>query len=59
MQTMNQSLATLTLTREITLETAMAASSMKEELEQMINRGTGVVPGAGMGRVPAAMPSRR
>ena len=59
MQTMNQSLATLTLTREITLETAIAASSMKEELEQMINRGTGVVPGAGMGRVPAAMPSRR
>jgi twitching motility protein PilT len=59
MQTMNQSLATLTLTREITFETAMSASSMKEELEQMINRGTGVVPGAGMGRVPAAMPSRR
>ena len=37
----------------------MAASSMKDELEQMINRGTGVVPGAGMGRVPAAMPARR
>jgi hypothetical protein len=37
----------------------MSASSMKDELEQMINRGTGVVPGAGMGRVPAVVPSRR
>ena len=49
MQTMNQSLATLVLTREITLETAMSAtSSLKDELEQMISRGAGVVPGAGM-----------
>jgi twitching motility protein PilT len=59
MQTMNQSLATLTLTHQITFETAMSASSMKDELEQMINRGTGVVPGAGMGRAPVPVPSRR
>jgi twitching motility protein PilT len=59
MQTMNQSLATLALNREITVEAALNVSSLKDELEKMINRGTGVVPGAGMARAPAAMPSRR
>jgi twitching motility protein PilT len=55
MQTMNQSLATLYLSGQITLETALAASSLKDELMEMINRGTGVVPGAGLGRAaPAA-----
>ncbi len=54
MQTMNQSLASLYLSRQITLETAMSASSLKEELQEMIQRGTGVVPGAGMNR--PAMP---
>jgi twitching motility protein PilT len=48
MQTMNQALATLYQRRFITLDTAMSASSMKDELEQMISRGAGVVPGAGM-----------
>jgi twitching motility protein PilT len=50
MQTANQSLATLYLKRLITLETAMNASSMKDELQDMINRGVGIVPGAGLGR---------
>ena len=50
MQTMNQSLATLHFRRLITLETAMQASSNREELQEMINRGAGVVAGAGMGR---------
>jgi twitching motility protein PilT len=50
MQTMNQALATLYHRRSITLDTALAASSLKDELEQMISRGTGVVPGAGMPR---------
>ena len=50
MQTMNQSLATLHFRRMITLETAMQASSNREELHEMINRGAGVVAGAGMGR---------
>src|SRR6187401_2312487 len=59
MQTMNQALATLALRREITVETALGASSLKDELEQMISRGTGVVPGAGMSRGPAVMPVRR
>ena len=47
MQTMNQSLATLCLTRQITASTAaMGATSMRDELEQMLSRGTGVVAGA-------------
>ncbi len=52
MQTANQSLATLYMKRLITLETALAASSLKDELQDMINRGAGVVPGAGMGPRP-------
>ena len=50
MQTMNQSLATLYFRRLITIDTAMQASSNREELQEMINRGAGVVAGAGMGR---------
>ena len=59
MQTMNQALATLALRREITMETALGASSLKDELEQMISRGTGVVAGAGMSRGAAVLPVRR
>jgi hypothetical protein len=43
------------LRRAITLETAMGASSNRDELQDMINRGVGVVAGAGMGR-PGSMP---
>jgi twitching motility protein PilT len=50
MQTMNQSLATLVQKRQITNETAVSASSLRDELEQMIARGAGVVAGAGMAR---------
>ena len=46
MQTMNQNLVTLYQKRLITLETAMSASSQKDELEQMMARGAGVVAGA-------------
>jgi twitching motility protein PilT len=49
MQTANQSLATLYLNKHITLETALAASSNRDELQEMISRGVGVVAGAGMG----------
>jgi twitching motility protein PilT len=57
MQTMNQSLATLYQKKMISLEAAMTASSLKDELEQMISRGTGVVAGAGLSR-PAGVPAR-
>jgi twitching motility protein PilT len=50
MQTANQSLATLYLRKQITLESALEKSSNKEELQEMINRGVGVVAGAGLGR---------
>ena len=50
MQTANQSLATLYQKKLVTLESALAASSHREELQDMINRGVGVVAGAGLGR---------
>lgn len=53
MQTMNQSLATLYQKKLITLETALNTSSNKDELQEMINRGVGVVAGAGLGRAGA------
>jgi twitching motility protein PilT len=54
MQTMNQCLATLYQRRLITLEAAMEKSSLKDELEQIIARGAGVVPGAGLKDRPGA-----
>jgi twitching motility protein PilT len=62
MQTANQSLASLHLSGKITLDTALLASSNREELQEMINRGVGVVAGAGLsGRPlrPAAVPPIR
>src|SRR4051812_49056277 len=50
MQTANQSLASLHMKKLITIETALGSSSNKEELQEMINRGVGVVAGAGLGR---------
>jgi twitching motility protein PilT len=52
MQTANQSLASLYMRRLITLDTAMGSSSNRDELQEMINRGVGVVAGAGMGGRP-------
>jgi twitching motility protein PilT len=52
MQTANQSLASLYMKRLITLDTALGASSNKDELQEMISRGVGVVAGAGLGRAP-------
>ena len=56
MQTMNQCLATLYQQKHISMETALNASSSKEELQERINRGVGVGVGAGRGR--AGMPPR-
>jgi twitching motility protein PilT len=58
MQTFNQSLATLYLQRQISMATALGASSMKDELTEMINRGAGVVAGAGLRR-PGVPPAGR
>jgi twitching motility protein PilT len=43
MQTFNQALATLYQRRLITLDIALSYSSNQEELQDMINRGTGIV----------------
>ncbi len=56
MQTMNQSLATLVQRRQITMEEALSASSLKDELTEMISRGVGVVAGAGLNRPGASGP---
>jgi len=61
-QTLNQSLASLVYANAITMETARTASSLRDELEDMIKRGVGVVAGAGMHRPPrgpAGPPARR
>jgi twitching motility protein PilT len=60
MQTANQSLASLYMKRLISLETAMTASSNKDELQDMINRGVGIVAGAGLTRTAGtvARPAR-
>jgi twitching motility protein PilT len=50
MQTMNQSLATLVQRRLITRDEALNASSLRDELTEMMARGAGVVPGAGLNR---------
>jgi twitching motility protein PilT len=50
MQTQNQSLASLHMRRLISLDVAMGASSNRDELQDMINRGVGVVAGAGLGQ---------
>src|SRR5215468_1045312 len=59
MQTANQSLASLFMRRQITLDTAMGSSSNRDELQEMINRGVGVVAGAGMGSRPGTTPPAR
>src|SRR5216683_427921 len=59
MQTANQSIASLYQKRLITLDTAMSASSNKDELQDMITRGVGVVAGAGMGRTLGTVTAAR
>jgi twitching motility protein PilT len=58
MQTANQSLASLYQRRLVTLDAAMNSSSNKDELQEMINRGVGVVAGAGMGGRPGGPVAR-
>ena len=58
MQTANQSLASLHMKKLITLEMAMNASSNRDELQDMINRGVGIVAGAGLGRTAGITSTR-
>src|SRR5712691_1758554 len=58
MQTANQSLASLYQRRLVTLDAALNSSSNKDELQEMINRGVGVVAGAGMGGRPGGPVAR-
>lgn len=45
MQTFNQSLATLYFRKQLSLQAAMAATSNPEELQELIDRGVGVITG--------------
>ncbi len=58
-QTLNQALASLYYAGAITLETARQTSSLRAELADMISRGVGVVPGAGLGRDAGAPHGRK
>jgi len=57
-QTLNQSLASLYYAGAITIDVARQTSSLRDELMEMISRGVGVVPGAGMNRGGAAAHGR-
>ena len=61
MQTFNQSLATLYSQKQITLEVALARSSNQDELQEMINRGAGLMKGSTStpGMAKAAAPHKR
>jgi len=59
MQTFNQSLATLYHKKQITLQLALSMSSHADELQDMINRGAGIVNAPGATPVAAAAGVRR
>jgi twitching motility protein PilT len=54
MQTFNQSLAQLVLTRQITEEDALAKSSNVDELQELIRRGIGLSSSAAQAALPRA-----
>ena len=54
MQTFNQALATAHFQKQITLETALLRSSNQDELQDMINRGAGLLPSQRGAPTPAA-----
>jgi twitching motility protein PilT len=59
MQTMNQCLATLYQRKQVTLELVLEKSSNRDELQDLISRGVGVVAGAGLQRPrPVGAPTR-
>jgi twitching motility protein PilT len=59
MQTLNQSLATLYFQKQITLELALQRSSNPDELQELINRGAGLINSAApRPQAGTTMPSR-
>jgi len=59
MQTFNQALATLCFKKQITLQLALSMSSNPDELQDMINRGAGLINQPAAGQVAAAAGARR
>jgi twitching motility protein PilT len=59
MQTFNQALATLCFKKQITLQLALSMSSNPDELQDMINRGAGLINQSATGPVAAAGGARR
>src|SRR5437016_2185114 len=59
MQTFNQSLATLVFQKQITLEMALSRSSSADELQEMINRGAGLLNRQTAPMAKGAAPTRR
>jgi twitching motility protein PilT len=59
MQTFNQALATLCFKKQITLQLALSMSSNPDELQDMINRGAGLINQPAAGPVAAAAGLRR
>ena len=61
MQTFNQALATAYFQKQISLEVALQRSSNPDELQEMINRGAGLVnkPTAGATLAKGAAPAKR
>ena len=59
MQTFNQSLATLHFKKQITLQLALSMSSNPDELQDMINRGAGLINQPAVSPVAAAAGARR
>jgi len=57
MQTFNQSLAHLALTKQITLEDALNKSSNQEELQDLYNRGVGLVSSSAFSKVRRPEPA--
>jgi twitching motility protein PilT len=59
MQTMNQSLATLYIRKQITLEEAIGHSSDPDELQEIIATGNQLPPGRGGGPAGGRAPDGR
>jgi twitching motility protein PilT len=60
MQTFNQSLATAFFQKQITLEVALQRSSNQDELQEMINRGAGLLSkSTAAGAAKAATPVKK